>query len=101
MNLNFNGVNTFIDILCKNSVGELVGIEIKTGDTDYTENQKIVYPHAILGLGVVSSDMRIVQLGYQQWEPLPALDIQIIYSKTPGAPFTALSLRDLMFSKGV
>lgn len=59
-NLDFDGVNIFVDILCRNRFGVLTGVEIKTVITDYTVNQKIVYPHVILGAGVVSNDARIV-----------------------------------------
>lgn len=95
-NLDFNGVDVYLDILCRDRFGVLTGVEVKTGDTDYTDNQKIVYPHVIEGAGVISNDRRITSFGFQPGEILPAFDIELAYASGPGSELRAYSLKRLM-----
>jgi hypothetical protein len=49
-----------IDILARDPNGVLYGLEVKTGnDPTFTPGQRVVYPHAIGGAGVMSFDPRI------------------------------------------
>lgn len=94
--LTFAGVTARLDLFCKTADGELTGVEIKTGDTDYTENQKIVYPHAILGYGVVASDPRSSYFGVSSGQVLPPIDIILIYVGKDSEILRSYSLRDVM-----
>jgi hypothetical protein len=66
----------------------LSGIEIKTGSNpDYTPEQKIVYPHAILGFDVTSPDAKISDLGLAPAAPLPPITLYVLYAPGPGLPY--------------
>lgn len=76
-----------IDILARDPKGVLYGIDIKTGeDPTFTPGQRIVYPHAIGGAGVVSFDGKIRNLGLTPGVPLPAFAISVVYARGPGSP---------------
>ncbi len=86
--LTFDDVTARLDILCINRFDILSGIEIKTGlNSDYTEEQKIVYPHAILGFDVMSPDSKISELGLAPGVPLPPITLYVLYAPGPGLPY--------------
>ncbi len=88
VNLTFDDITARLDILCTNRFDVLSGIEIKTGlNPDYTEEQKIVYPHAILGFGVTSPDSKISDLGLAPGVPLPPITLYVLYAPGPGLPY--------------
>ncbi len=91
--LTFVGETARLDILCVNQSGVLAGVEVKTGDDpDYTDQQKVVYPHAILGFGVTSPDPKISSLGFVPNAPLPPMRLYLLYAPGPGLPYRAFSL---------
>jgi len=74
-----------IDILARDPNGVLYGLEVKTGnDPTFTPGQRVVYPHAIGGAGVMSFDPRIRNLGFTPGRPLPAFAIRVAYSRAKG-----------------
>jgi len=88
LNLTFAGVTARLDILCVTPDGFLAGVEVKTGDDpDYTDAQKVVYPHAILGFGVTSPDGKISDLGQSPNVPLPPITLFVLYTPGPGLPY--------------
>jgi hypothetical protein len=78
-----------IDIMCRNPHGQLSAIEIKTGDTDYTSNQKLVYPHIMLG-GIIATDPKAAEIGIPPGEPLQPMGFYLVYAAQPGAPLRTL-----------
>ena len=80
-------VNTArIDILCRSLTGNLIGVEVKTGDDPkLTLDQVAVYSHSLLG-GLLSPDSKISQLGFSPDKLLPPFPILIVYAQGPGAP---------------
>jgi hypothetical protein len=74
-----------IDIMCRNPLGQLSAIEIKTGETDYTPNQKLVYPHIMLG-GIVATDPKAAEIGISPGQPLQPMGFFLVYAAEPGAP---------------
>ncbi|MBA4234200.1 MAG: hypothetical protein C0465_26875 [Ralstonia sp.] len=82
-----------IDILARDPKGVLYGIDIKTGeDPTFTPGQRVVYPHAIGGAGVVSFDSKIRHLGLTPGVPLPAFAISVVYARGPGSPLEVVPL---------
>ena len=75
-----------LDILGRNAKGELLGIEVKTGENPtYATEQMIVYPHAVGGVGVISPDSKVRSLGLEPGKPLPAIEITTLYAQGPGS----------------
>lgn len=80
-------VTARLDILARGPKGTLYGIDVKTGeDPTFTPSQQVVYPHAIGGVGVVSLDGKIRNLGLTPGARLPAFQINVVYARSPGAP---------------
>ncbi len=74
-----------LDILGRNKAGELLGVEIKTGDDPtFTPEQMVVYPHAAGGAGVWSPDRKITNPGLVPGRPLPAIEITTVYARAEG-----------------
>jgi hypothetical protein len=78
-----------MDMMCQNPLGQISAIEIKTGDTDYTPSQKLVYPHLMLG-GIVITDPRAAQIGITPGEPLEPIGLYVVYAAEPGAPLRVI-----------
>ena len=77
-----------LDILCVAPSGILIGLEIKTGDDPtFTDQQMIVYPHAIAGAGVMSPDSKVTAVGRLPNTELPPFPIIIMYAEAPGLPY--------------
>lgn len=90
VNLTFEGVSARVDILCRNRSDTLAAVEVKSGlNPDYTTEQKIVYPHAILGFGVTSPDAKISALGVVPGTPLPPIIFYVLYAPGPGLSYQA------------
>lgn len=80
-------VTARLDILARGPKGTLYGIDVKTGeDPTFTPSQQVVYPHAIGGAGVISTDQKIRNLGLAPGSRLPAFEISVVYARGPGAP---------------
>jgi hypothetical protein len=84
----FAGESARLDILCRSASGLMLGVEVKTGsDPDFTDQQKIVYPHVIAGSGVISPNPKIGNIGWPQGAPLPPIPIFFLYAPGPGLPY--------------
>lgn len=81
------GLNTArIDILCRSAAGQLIGVEVKTGnDPTLTYDQVAVYSHSLAG-GPSSPDSKISQLGFSPDELMPPFPIIVVYAQGPDAP---------------
>jgi hypothetical protein len=88
LRLTFAGETARLDMLCLAPSGILIGVEIKTGDDPtFTDQQMLVYPHAIGGAGVTSPDAKIAKVGLLPDTELPAFPIVILYAEGPGLPY--------------
>jgi len=77
-----NGVTARADILMKTPVGQLVLIEVKTGNRpSYEDSQRVIYPMATIGEHVFSDDPRITQLGFLPLEKLPPMEFETLYKR--------------------
>lgn len=84
LRLALGAVTARVDILCRGKTGLLLGVEVKTGqDPQFTANQNVVYDHAILG-GLTSPDPKITQLGFTPNQPLPPIEMFMLYVAGPG-----------------
>ncbi len=84
----FAGHLARLDILCRSKFGLLLAVEVKTGtDPDFTDPQKIVYPHLVAGSGVISPDPKISNVGWPPGAPLPPIPIFFLYAPGPGLPY--------------
>jgi hypothetical protein len=82
--LTLGTVTARLDILCRNRVGQLLGVEVKTGENpSLTPEQVIVYEHTMAG-GVTSPDAKIIALGGMPNDSLPPFPILFVYSLGPG-----------------
>ena len=89
----FEGETARIDILCLNRHGILVGVAVKTGDDcAFTDPEKRVYGHAMLGFGVTSADPAIADLGAIANAPLPPIKLCLLHAPGRGLPYRAYSL---------
>jgi hypothetical protein len=84
-----------IDIMCRNPIGQLNAIEIKTGDTDYTGPQKLVYPHIMLG-GIVTTDPKAREIGISPGERLEPMGLFVVYAAEPSAPLRVIYFPPLL-----
>jgi len=83
--LEFGDVTARLDILCVSVAGQLLGVEVKTGDNpSFTPEQAFVYSHALIGAGVTSPDSKIAGLGLSPNSPLQAFPVIVLYSQGRG-----------------
>jgi hypothetical protein len=77
-----DGVVTRADILMVTPAGQWNLIEVKTGvGPKYEDTQRLVYPMAMIGYHVFTTDPRIVQFGFEPGDPLPAMNFYLAYKK--------------------
>ena len=89
-----------VDILFRTSAGLLFAIDVKTGDeSDFTPNQKIVYPHLVVGGLVASIDPRTSLLGLAPDTPLPPIEVVELYTPGPSLPPTMIPFWEYLKKK--
>jgi RHS repeat-associated protein len=76
-----------IDILGRSPVGDLFGLEVKTGlRPSFTPQQLAVYPHLRAGNILVSPDSKILQIGLIPGSPLPSIPTILLYQRDASSP---------------
>jgi len=77
-----DGTAARVDLLILAPDGRLTIIEVKTGlRPKFEDVQRIIYPMAQIGEHVFSPDPRIVELGFEPMERLPAMQFDTLYKK--------------------
>jgi hypothetical protein len=74
-----DGLEGVPDLVVMTPEGKLLFIEVKTGDSKWTENQPEIYKRAQQTYQLYSNDPRIAQLGFKAGEALPAAHVVVAY----------------------